>query len=856
MLQFHRSLLRRPEARLMMLVIIVGMTALSAVHLLIMRLDRGLVLEATRWVGADLAISSTQAIPASWQEKANEMGLRHTLTAEFPSVVFTDDELKLAAIKAVGPEYPLKGQVKTSAQALVPEANWQAHAGGPPEGQAWVENGILQALNIETNETFSLGAKPLTAGGILQYEPDRHTNFYSFSPRVLISWADLEAAKIIQPGSRVTYRLLLALDPESNNSPGSSAGNKILNDYQTWLASVMRPGDKVITASDDQPTLSRASERLKLFLNTSLWLTLSMTFVGIALACQHLCHNLFPTFRTLYYLGLTPKTLYAWFGLGLLTACLLASAVGAAIGGYTQTVLATTFALRLPDTLNTVSLNSFWLWFGYGALAPMSMGLASFHTHLNTVLKRRSHKSARSTNPPGVKRVVSLLQNPFICLLLVVLVLLLNQTLSNWQVSGGLILGISALTGSLFLIYHATLTLWSRLNISSHSHLAALNLMRLPQLHFFQMLAFVVTVMSGSLAWSLGQNLLSTWQTDLPPDTPNVFVINLLPQDKAVFSTQLADANIAQPDLYPIVRGRLTAINGSLFQQAATKESDTRAQSNALQRDLNFTFRSSPPTTNPIIAGQWWDEDTATQHNLPVSEAPFEVSVESKLAEELDITVGDTITVTIGANALSAKVTNLREVAWESFQPNFYFVFQPRAMARFAHTYMGSFYLPPPQAKLLPTLAKQFPSVNFFDVKALLKQADTLLQNLGQAIWVFGGLTALIGAVILFICSLHRQALLTSLGTTLLAMGATLSWQKRMLRSEALILWSMSMSLGFIIAEAIRLTLAIKVFETPWQPALVPIAVVGSTLAGLWWLLTQVQIRSLANSQISSNLRR
>jgi putative ABC transport system permease protein len=831
----------------MMLVILLGMTALSAVQTLIERLDRGLVLEATHWVGADLAINSTQAIPESWQQQAKSMGLRSTLTAEFPSVVFTDDQLKLAAVKAVGPNYPLKGHVRTSNSALSDKEKWTAHPQGPPKGVAWIEKDILQSLNIDTGGRFSLGALALSAGAIVQYEPDRHTNFYSFSPRVLINWQDLHDAKVIQPGSRVQYRLLVALTEDA--MVGSAEGNAVLNDFQTWLRNQMRPGDKIITAADDRPTLSRANDRLKLFLNTSLWLTLAMTLVAIALANQNLSHNIFPTFKTLYFLGLTPKALYVWFGLGILIASALASIAGALLGAAGQILLANTFALRLPDTANTLSTQTYLTWFGYGALLPLCMGLASFHTQLAALLHRRPAEAKGTPHLPGIELLLQLFQNPFICALLAILLLLLHQTLSHWWASALLVLGISSVTALLYILFQATLRMWLKSGRNTHSHLAALNLLRLPQLHFFQMLAFVVTVMSGSLAWSLGQEMLTTWQTDLPPETPNVFVINLLPPDKAAFSEQLNAAGVPAPTFYPVVRGRLTAINDALLQQAATKESDVRNQSEALQRDLNFTFQTVRPARNPLTAGQWWPAEQSAQ-------APYEVSVESKIAGRLDIQIGDRITVTIGDRSLSANVTSLREVTWESFEPNFYFIFEPRAINDFAHTYMGSFYLEPTQSQVLPALANRFSSVNFFDVKTILEQADKLLRNLGQAIWVFGGLTGFIGLIILLICSLHRQALLTTLGTTLLALGASLNWQKRMLHSEAWMLWTLSVGAGFLIAEGIRFTLALRVFNALWQPAFLPIILVGGTLGLCWWLLTKQQIKTLANSQLSVNLRR
>jgi len=125
-----------------------------------------------------------------------------------------------------------------------------------------------------------------------------------------------------------------------------------------------------------------------------------------------------------------------------------------------------------------------------------------------------------------------------------------------------------------------------------------------------------------------------------------------------------------------------------------------------------------------------------------------------------------------------------------------------------------------------------------------------------QAIWVFGGLTAAIGIIILVICSLHRQALLKSLGTTLLALGATLNWQKRMLNSEAVILWTLSITLGFALAEAIRLALALFVFDMTWRPAFTPIIIVGSTLGLCWWVLTAQQVRALAKDNLNENLRR
>ncbi len=205
---------------------------------------------------------------------------------------------------------------------------------------------------------------------------------------------------------------------------------------------------------------------------------------------------------------------------------------------------------------------------------------------------------------------------------------------------------------------------------------------------------------------------------------PIFFAINLFEADKQTFLAELQQNNISHSPLYPVIRGRLSAINDEPVREYASKEKVRRDES--LNRDLALTWSFELPLDNKIVSGQWHDPEYPPEHAT--------VSVEEGVAENLKINLGDVLEFTIGTHKMEALVTSLRSVEWESFTPNFYMIFYPGSLDDLPMTYLASMHLKQSQRTLLPMFIQHFPSTTFFDVDFLLTRIRGIMQQISTAV--------------------------------------------------------------------------------------------------------------------------
>jgi putative ABC transport system permease protein len=349
-------------------------------------------------------------------------------------------------------------------------------------------------------------------------------------------------------------------------------------------------------------------------------------------------------------------------------------------------------------------------------------------------------------------------------------------------------------------------------------------LLRHPLAAAGQALAFGLILLAMALVALLRAELLDTWQAQLPKDAPNHFALNILPDDREPFAQHLQQVNAASAPLYPVTPGRLIQINQQPVQQIVSKDS---AGERAVQRDLSLTWAAELPNGNALTAGNWWQA-------LPSGDEIPGVSVEAELATSLKLQLGDLLTFDIGGQQRQARVSSLRSVHWDSFQPNFYMIFQPGTLQGLPTTYLTSFYLAPGHDLDVVALSRAFPAVTILQVDALLDQLRSILAQVTLAVEYVLLFVLAAGLAVLFA---GLQATLDERirqGALLRALGAARPLLVKARRIEFGLLGAASGLLAALGCELITLVLYRYAFDLQWNPHpwLLVLPLAGAVLVG------------------------
>ncbi|HSC84113.1 MAG TPA: FtsX-like permease family protein [Pseudomonas sp.] len=775
---------RSGELRVLFFALLIAVASSTAIGFFSARLNGAMLLRASEFLGADLLLSGSSPATAEQIAQGQRLGLQHAQAVEFASVIATDQGIQLASIKAASASYPLRGQLKSAAAPYQPEQS----GGGPARGEVWVEARLLAALDLKIGQQVEIGSLPLRLARVLTYEPDRAGDFYSFTPRVLMNLDDLAATGVVQPGSRVRYRELWR---------GEGAA---LEQYRQALEPSLAAHQELQDARAGNRQIGGALGRAERYLNLASLAAVLLAGVAVALSAARFAARRFDSSALLRCLGLSRREALVLFGLQLAMLGLLASLLGALLGWVGQLVL-----FKLLHGLLPVGVPAGG---ALPALAGMATGLVALAGFALPPL------AALGRVPPLRVLRRDLLPVPPSSWL-VYGAALLALGLIMWRLSLDLKLTLALLGGGLL----AALLLGGLLVFGLHSlrrllagaslpwRLGLGQLLRYPLAAAGQALAFGLILLSMALIALLRGELLDTWQEQLPPESPNHFALNVLPADKDAFVAQLAKLSPNPAPLYPAVAGRLTEIDGKPVTQRVSKDSEGER---ATQRDLTLTWSEQLPTGNQILAGRWWQQQ-------PGGELP-DVSVESRLAQSLQIELGDVLTFSVAGQQRQARVSSLRKVDWDSFQPNFYMVFQPGTLQDLPTTYLTSFYLPPHSERQLVELSRAFPAVTLLQVEALLEQLRSILAQVTLAVEyvllfvLAAGLTVLFAGLQATLDERIRQ------GALLRALGA----ERRLLlaarRTEFALLGAASGLLAALGCELVSFLLYRFALDLPWQP--------------------------------------
>ena len=792
---------RAGELRVLFFALLVAVAASSAIGYFSARLNDAMLLRASEFLAADLRLSGSSPASQEQIDAGLKLGLDHAQAVEFSSVVAAADGIQLASVKAANSRYPLRGELRSAAEPYAPEEV----GSGPRPGEAWAEARLMVALNLKIGDELEIGAKTLRLSRVLTYDPDTAGDFYSLTPRVLMHLDDLAATEVVQPGSRVRFRELWRGDADT------------LAAYRQAVEAGLEPNQRLDDARDGNRQVGGALGRAERYLNLASLAAVLLAGVAVALSSARFAARRFDASALLRCLGLSRREALALFGLQLALLGLVACLIGALLGWAGQHVLFYLLRGLIPDDLPPADL--------WPALAGMATGLVALAGFALPPL------AALGRVPPLRVLRRDMLPVP-VSSWLVYGAALVALGLIMWRLSLDLKLTLALLGGGLL----AALLLGSLLLLGLQSlrrllQRAALpwrlglgQLLRHPLAAAGQSLAFGLILLAMALIALLRGELLDNWQDQLPEDAPNHFALNVLPAERDAFAARLAELSPHPAPLYPVVPGRLIMINGEPVRQLVTKESRGER---AIQRDLSLTWAEDLPSDNLITAGNWWGAAHA-------SELPG-VSVESELAESLQLKLGDQLRFNVGGIERDAQVTSLRQVDWDSFQPNFYMIFEPQTLQDLPATYLTSFYLPPGQDAELVALSRAFPSVTLLQVDALLAQLRSILAQVTLAIEyvllfvLAAGITVLLAGLQATLDERIRQ------GALLRALGAERKLLISARRAEFGLLGAAAGLLAALGCELVSFLLYRYAFDMSWQPHpwLLLLPLIGALLIGL-----------------------
>jgi putative ABC transport system permease protein len=769
---------RSGELGILVAALVVAVAGSTAVSLFGHRLARTMEIQAAEFMAADLAVSSHEPFPEDWFRQAAAQGLANARTVEFPSVLVENGELLLTGAKAVSGGYPLRGTVQATTTDLANEA---PVSGIPEPGTAWVDPRVLYTLKLSLGDTVTLGEKPLKLARLITREPDRRGDLYSLSPRLMFNLADLDAAAVIRPGSNAHYYALFA---------GNQA--QILG-FKRWLKPQLHPGQKLVDIHEDRPELGNALSRAERYLGLSSTVIVLIAGVAIAMSARRYSERHYDLTALLKCLGARERDVLLIHLAQYLLIGLAASLAGCGLGYLAQAGVAEWLKGILPHALAEPA----WYapLFGLAAGLFVLLGFA-----LPPVLRLKRMPPLRVLRgdlaplPSSAWTVYGLAAG--------------TLGLLVWRHTGdgrmtAIVLGIALATlavagAGVLALLHAARRLLPFLSLPWRFGLQ--NLTRRPRLGMAQILAFGLTMTAMLVSLAVRTELVSEWRRQLPADAPNYFALNLFEADLPGFRDFLAQRGVEASEAYPIVRGRLTAVNGVDAHALAVRDSQGEG---AVNRDLSLTWSAAPPADNRLVAGGWWTPQTP----------PGQVSVEAKLAESLGIRLGDTLRFAIGGEIREAQVQSLRTVRWDTMRPNFYMIFSPGTLDGYPATWLASFHLKAAQKPDLVELAKRFPAMTLLEVDQLLKQFQTILQEITLAVEFLLGFALAAGFAVLFAAvratldeRLREDALLR-------AMGASGSLLRKSLGMEFAALGMLSGLLAAASSEAIEWALFSRAFD-------------------------------------------
>jgi len=772
--------LKAGELRVLALALIVAVGSVTAVGFFTDRIGRAMERQAADVLAADLLATSGLALPESISEKASEFGLTVAEHIRFPSVVINgDDESQLVAVKAVTDAYPLRGALKLE-ELGAPAVS--APLANPEPGTVWIDTQLKNILALEQGDSLTLGSRDFKVERLITFEPDRGENVFEIAPRVMMNLTDLESSGLLGPGSRARFTVLMA---------GEVTEIDRMND---WLKDNVADQVRVQSVRDGSPQLKRALDRAQRFLGLASVVTVLLAGAAIALAVRQFSLHQADASAVLRTLGASRGEVVNWLALRLGMIVVIASVIGVVLGWFAQLVLAellkTWFSAELPAAgwwaPVTGTLTAFVAVAGFGLLPVLRAGRVA----VMRVLQRDYSGMDTSVLVTGALGILA-----------TYIVVLLQSR--DWLLSGIVVLGVLAML-AVFALFGRLIIRCVRALAGSRFRLSVAGLQRRAGSSIVQLAAFAMGIMALLLIAIVRVDVLDAWEQDIPENAPNVFVINVQPDQVAGFQNRLESQNIDVPGIFPMVRARLTSHND----KPTISDSENPRQQRRARREYNLTYSDAPPLAGEVVEGEWWATDGTAEPAW---------SIEEEWAQERGYEIGDTLTFKIAGVEATAPIKNFRKVDWESFQVNFFVVASPATLAGMPETFVTSFKIDDDFSTATGGWAREFPGIAALDIGAIMERVKMLMDRASLAVEYVFLFTVLAGICVLLAAVQSSQGERIRESALLRALGASHKQIRHSVITEFAILGAIAGFLAALFATVVAWALSRFVFELPFE---------------------------------------
>ena len=825
---------RAGEWRVLLIALVLAVGSISTVGLFSDRVRQALQQEAHSLLGADLRINSIRPLPSSYRAEARKIGLRVLATASFPSMVSNASESLLSEVQAVEEGYPLRGKIQIAdamdngslnSEDTAPAPGHTAQA-VPARGTLWADERLMRRMSLQLGDEVNIGALHLRVAARVIKDVDQSVSFASVAPRVHINLADLNATRLVQEGSRINYRLLVA---------GSS---EQVENFSNWIKPQIKAGEKLEDVRDARPEIRQAMERAESFLGLAALMAFVLAGIAMALAARQFIHRHLDSCAVMRCLGASQNQVLRIFLYQFLMLGVAAVILGGLIGWSVQASL-----IQSVDALREANLPApGWLPLLQATISGMALLLGFTFLPLWQL---------KSVTPLRVIRRELGIPNANTGLMYVTGAAVLG-VLFLWE-AGSVKLGLTVLGGLSAGLLLFGLIAWSSLRLLAalplgNRHVFA-NLARHGRGNAIQIVALSLGGMSLLLLTLVRTELMQNWRERLPLDAPNRFIVNVQQDQREPVQQFFKQHDLAPPDLFPMVRGRLVAINEHSI--SADDFPDQRARA-LVERETNLSWSAEVPKGNQLAQGKWW---TATDghrsnitsadeahHALPLPNPPpesekllaghpgegtneslrelkfNEISLEEGLAKTLGIVIGDSLTYDIAGSQFSGRVVNLRKVRWDSMQVNFFVITSPGILENYSVSFLSSFYLPPDKARDGDALLKAFPNLLVIDTEAIITQVRHIMDQIAQTLGAVFMFTLLSGMAVLYAALLATQDERIYQSAIMRTLGADTRYLRRQHLTEFAVLGALSGLFAAAGSAALGWVLAKNVLEIPFAP--------------------------------------
>lgn len=658
---------------------------------------------SAEFLAADLVVASHDPLPDAWRTDAIHRGLAVAQVAEFNTVAAAGEQFQLTAVKAVSAGYPLRGVLRVGGGGA------EHSVSAPRRGEIWVEQRLLDILELRIGEVIELGESALRVAGIVLHEPDVSRGFGALAPRIVMHLEDLPSTQLIQPSSRVHYRLLVA---------GSSGEIRAL---LAMLRPQLNADQRILHREDERPELGGVFDAATKTLHLGYAVLATLLGVAAALAARCYANRQIDAIAILRSLGGGRGTVYAVIGVSLLLTVLGAWIMGGVPGYFAERALA---AYLRPLLAQSLAAPAWWsVPESIAMLAVLATGFVL--PPLSVLLAVPPARILRDDWPPLATPIWAGIIGAIVAIGCLV-----------WLVTGagwftGTLLGVGGTASAV--LYALTLSSlrsarrWLPSTCPVAMRLAWRRLAANPPRAAAQILAFGLSVATALSVVAVSRTLNYTWQMQVGGEKPNFFALNIQPTELVAFGAALEALGLRLEQRYPVAPGRLAKING---QNPDPRLYVDGAASGLLRRDFSLTYTDQLPAGNQVVAGHWCEP--------PVSGTAC-ISVEQGMAKALQLHIGDELSFSVDGQLVSGRVASIRQLRWSSLQPNFYVIFPTGILDRFPSHYLTSFYAAASAKRELIKLVRAFPAVTLIDVEALLTQVRALVTRLALLIAFVAG---------------------------------------------------------------------------------------------------------------------